>query len=285
MLAFVDKAIALDQRHAFAHRLRGSILLADNRPEHACVAFFRANEIARDIASYEGLVEAYLAAEKYREAICTAKEAISLARGNPRAVALIGWAFAQASNSNQGMVVEGRDKAKRALRTALTLDPCAIRPLFALVDIYAQERDFEACTTLLKRGMEGTSESFSTGMHSHQDLLYAKLGEVHTLSAGYQEAMTCFHTAISLNPDCIGKCVGPPLFLQPWLLSINSTIPTYFLSSFYIMLQRHSGDWIDSRRSLEGSIQTAMYQETKSQKILPRVREQARTTATRQHMQ
>jgi anaphase-promoting complex subunit 7 len=202
-LAFVDKAIALDQRHAFAHRLRGSILLADNRPEHACVAFFRANEIARDIASYEGLVEAYLAAEKYREAICTAKEAISLARGNPRAVALIGWAFAQASNSNQGMVVEGRDKAKRALRTALTLDPCAIRPLFALVDIYAQERDFEACTTLLKRGMEGTSESFSTGMHSHQDLLYAKLGEVHTLSAGYQEAMTCFHTAISLNPDCI----------------------------------------------------------------------------------
>lgn len=200
----MEKAIALDQRHAFAHRLRGSILLADNRADHACVAFFRANEIARDIASYEGLVEAYIAADKYREAICTAKEAISLARGNPRAVALVGWAFAQASDS-QSMVVEGRDKAKRALRTALTLDPSAIRPLFALVDIYAQERDFEACTTLLKRGMEGTTESSSTGMHNHQDLLYAKLGEVHTLSAGYQEAMTCFHTAIAMNPNCIGK--------------------------------------------------------------------------------
>lgn len=205
-LAFVEKAIALDQRHAFAHRLRGSILLAENRADHACVAFFRANEISRDIASYEGLVEAYLAAEKYREAICTAKEAISLARGNPRAVALVGWAFAQASDAGtQGMVVEGRDKAKRALRTALTLDPSAIRPLFALVDIYAQERDFETCTTLLRRGMEGTTESYSTGMHNQQDLLQAKLGEIYTLSANYQQAMACFHTAISMNPDCIGK--------------------------------------------------------------------------------
>ena len=177
--------------------------MAENRAEHACVAFFRANEIAHDIASYEGLVEAYLAADKYREAICTAKEAISLARGNPRAVALVGWAFAQASDS-QGMVVEGRDKAKRALRTALTLDPGAIRPLFALVDIYAQERDFETCASLLRRGMEGTTESYSAAMQNNQDLLHAKLGEIFTLSANYQEAMTCFHTAISMNPDCIG---------------------------------------------------------------------------------
>jgi anaphase-promoting complex subunit 7 len=181
-------------------------LLAENRADHACVAFFRANEISRDIASYEGLVEAYLAAEKYREAICTAKEAISLARGNPRAVALVGWAFAQASDAgSQGMVVEGRDKAKRALRTALTLDPSAIRPLFALVDIYAQERDFETCTTLLRRGMEGTTESYSTGTQNQQDLLQAKLGEIYTLSANYQQAMACFHTAISLNPNCVGR--------------------------------------------------------------------------------
>lgn len=200
--AFVEKAIALDQRHAFAHRLRGTILLAENRAEHACVAFFRANEISRDIAGYEGLVDAYLAAEKFREAICTAKEAISLSRGNPRAVALMGWAFAQASDS-QGIFVEGRDKAKRTLRTALTLDPSAIRPLFALVDIYAQERDYETCTTLLRRGMEGTTELYSSAVHTQQDLLYAKLGEIHTLSANYHGALEAFHKGIALNPQCI----------------------------------------------------------------------------------
>lgn len=200
--AFVDKAIALDQRHAFAYRLRGSILLKEHRADHAFVAFFSANEISPDIANYEGLVEARVASENYKEAISLAKEAFSKAKSNPRALALIGWAMAQASDS-QGMFAEGKEKAKRALRNALTLDPSAIRPLFALVDIYAQERDFETCTKLLRRGAEGTTESYSTLLYNNQDLLYAKMGEIHTLSANYQEGLDSFHKAISVNPDCV----------------------------------------------------------------------------------
>ena len=66
-LKFIDKAISLDQRHAFSHFVRGKILLDDRRPDYAGVSFFRSNEIEPTIATYEGLVDAYLEASKEKE--------------------------------------------------------------------------------------------------------------------------------------------------------------------------------------------------------------------------
>lgn len=180
-LAFVDKAISLDQRHAFAHRVKGSILLADSAPEKAAASYFHANELARDVASYEGLVECYLARHQYKEAVCMAREAIEIAPRDCRAVTLVGLALSHAK--------EGRDRAKRAFQKALKLDPQALRPLLALVDIYQQEGDYDTCVELLLKGRSNTG------------MLEARLGEVHTLNENYMEAMTCFHTALSLNPD------------------------------------------------------------------------------------
>jgi tetratricopeptide (TPR) repeat protein len=79
-MTFVDKAISLDQRNAFAKYLRGVILMADKRPEHAGVAFFGSIEISTspDLKMYEGLVDAYMMQGKFREAIASAKEAMKV---------------------------------------------------------------------------------------------------------------------------------------------------------------------------------------------------------------
>lgn len=211
-IAFVEKAISINQQHQYAHYLRGSILLASQRPDHAVVSFFRANDLQRDIPSYEGLVESYLASDKFKEAICTAKEAISSSPRDARAITLVGLALSQAPASHPNG--EGKDRAKRALKRAISLDPGAPRPLFALVDIYASERSYDTCVKLLKDAIEGRkandiSDSTSPAASSHLvtwnkehgDVIFSKLGEIHTLNEHYTEALECYHVAISMNPQ------------------------------------------------------------------------------------
>ena len=81
-LTFVEKAIALDSRHVLAFQLRGELLLGMGKAEHAIVAYFQANNYAKDLDSYKGLVAAYLSTRKYKEALCTAKEAAATLPNN-----------------------------------------------------------------------------------------------------------------------------------------------------------------------------------------------------------
>ena len=209
-VAFVDKAISINQQHQYAHYLRGSILLASNRPDQAVVSFFRANDLQRDIPSYEGLVESYLAADKFKEAICTAKEAISSAPRDARAITLVGLALSQSRESQQNG--DGIERAKRALKRAMAVDPGAPRPLFALVDLYAQEGKYNECVKLLKDTVDGCSKMDGdsteptmtthtiTWNREHGDVIQAKLAEVYVMFEKYPEALECYHVAISMNP-------------------------------------------------------------------------------------
>ncbi len=198
-LAFLEKAIECNPRSAFCHHLMGSILQAEEKFEHAVMSYFRANEISKDIRNYEGLVEVYLSCAKYKEAVCTAKEAISFAPRDPRAMTLVGLALMSAPGSKD----RGKDKAKRTLQKAYNVDPTCRKTLFALVDLHLQEEEFEVCIDLIKRGIDESDCSYTymwlAGENS-TDKLYSKLAEVYTLKKEYSNALECFHKALSINP-------------------------------------------------------------------------------------
>lgn len=130
----------------------------------------------------------------------------------------MGLALSQAPASQQSNT-EGIDRAKRALKRAMALDPGAPRPLFALVDLYSSEGNFDACVRLLRDAFEGggggagggdaldSSAPPSASGHTvtwnkeHGDVIQAKLAEIYTLNEQYAEALECYHVAISMNPQ------------------------------------------------------------------------------------
>lgn len=207
-IAFVEKGISFDERNAFCHKLKGSILLSQGRPDIAGSCFFRANEIKREIASYEGLVESCLRAKKYKEAICTAKEAMSFAPRDSRALTLVGLALSKATSSSRDS--GGKDRAKKALRKAIALDPLALRPLLALSDLYIADSEFDTCIDLVKKAIEDGGDANLTGtspvlsnVYDRQVVLHAKLADAYGESKNFEEALTYYHKTLSMNPGCL----------------------------------------------------------------------------------
>lgn len=190
-LKLVEKAIALDQRHAYAHYVRGAILLQDNRPEYAAVSFFRSNEIQPAIATFEGLVDAYLVARKDKEAVGAAKEAYNMAPRDPRTLTLVGLALSQGSAVT----------AKRSLSKALQMSPALSRPLFCLVEILRQEKDYAACLELLEAALNEAYSSTHNGLAATDEIL-CRMGDIYTVQENYKQAMSAYNRALASNPSC-----------------------------------------------------------------------------------
>ena len=189
-MKFIEKAIRLDERHAFAYFVQGHLLLQDNRPEHAAVSFFRSNEIEPSIPVYEGLVDAYLGSKKDKEAIAAAKEVYNLAPRDPRTLTLVGLALAQ-GNSTQ---------AKRSLTKALQISPALSRPLFCLVDICLSEKQYEVCIDLLTRALEHTDSD--AHCKAYPEHIHCKLGDVYEQIQNYKQAVEQYNLALVQNPEC-----------------------------------------------------------------------------------
>lgn len=72
-LSFVDRALQVSPSHVLAYHVKGTLLLSLGRPEAAATVFLQASNLQKDIYSFKGLVDSYLAMHKYKEALSTAK--------------------------------------------------------------------------------------------------------------------------------------------------------------------------------------------------------------------
>ena len=72
-LTFIDKALHVGPTHVLAYHVKGTLLLSLGRADPAAAVFLQASHLKKDIYAFKGLVDAYLALHKYKEALSTAK--------------------------------------------------------------------------------------------------------------------------------------------------------------------------------------------------------------------
>lgn len=205
-LEAIDKALAIDSRNAFCYYLRGRMLQSQHQPDIAAMSFFRANEIEKDLSHYEGMVLSVLAAKRYKEAIAVAKEAMHYAPRDCRSLTLVGLALSKASMSSTRDSAVGKERAIKALRKAISLDPFALMPLLELVDLYIADSNCEDSEKILLEAIDLGDNAFlkspNTVGNSRLMILQRKLGDVYAESGKFVEALTHYHRALSLNPNC-----------------------------------------------------------------------------------
>ena len=105
----------------------------------------------------------------------------------------------------------GRDRAKKALKKALSLDPMARKPLLILVDLCLDDEDYDSCIDLLKKAIDysnnecrkelGLSSVSDGAATKDQFTLFSKLADAYALNKNYSDALSTYHKALSLNPE------------------------------------------------------------------------------------
>ncbi|XP_024362158.1 anaphase-promoting complex subunit 7 isoform X1 [Physcomitrium patens] len=181
-LTYADKSLRVDDRHTSAYVVKGNISLTLNRPEAAVMAFRKAQLLKADLRSYQGLVRAYLAIPKHKEALCAAREAMKAMPQSAKALTLVGDVYA----AHQ----DGRDKARRFYESALRLEPTYLGSVFALADLYGMEGRTEEAILLLQRYLKTWAD----------DALHTKLAQIFAASDKLGDSLFHYQTALSINP-------------------------------------------------------------------------------------
>ncbi|GJM94610.1 hypothetical protein PR202_ga11272 [Eleusine coracana subsp. coracana] len=132
-LTYAEKSLRVDDRHITGYIMKGNLHLSLNRPDLAVTDFRGAQEVRPDLRSYQGLVRAYLALSKCKEALYTAREAMKVMHQSAKALKLVGDVHAISSS--------GREKARKFYEAAIRLEPGFLGAALALADLHGVDPD------------------------------------------------------------------------------------------------------------------------------------------------
>ena len=187
-----ERGLRLNERHVTCHLLKGHLCLNTKRVENAIIAFRAAKNLRPDLSSYHGLVRAYLAGKRYKEALFTAKEAVKEMPQNARALTLLGDAHSQHAPT--------RRKARQIYERALRVDATCTEAVLSLSELDLVMERFDDAVKLLKRHLS----------QSPSDAVYVKLGSVMSQMARLSsedstllgEALKYYQEALNMNAQC-----------------------------------------------------------------------------------
>ncbi|CAO3574869.1 unnamed protein product [Mortierella alpina] len=182
----VSKALELRPDHCGALQLRGQLYLEQPVPEPttAVQSFRKAYSIEKDIATYEGLVNAYILMDRKQEALAMAREARRLMPDSAHALAIYGTAIYHMSGESSAK------EAQDVLQEALRMDPGCVQAAATLVMLYGHQGQYDAAVQILEKQID----------HQPPDTVHVKIAEIYTATEKWEDAYMSYGKALSSNP-------------------------------------------------------------------------------------
>ncbi|KAF7034012.1 hypothetical protein CFC21_045071 [Triticum aestivum] len=181
-LTYAEKSLRVDDRHITGYIMKGNLHLSLNRPDLAVTDFRGAQELRADLRSYQGLVRAYLALSKCKDALFTAREAMKVMHQSAKALKLVGDVHAISSS--------GREKARKFYESAIRLEPGFLGAALALADLHVAEGRNKEAVLLLERYLRQWAD----------DSLHIKLAQVFAATSLLSDALSHYQSALRINP-------------------------------------------------------------------------------------
>ena len=191
-LSFAQKARDLNPRNQVALVTLGECAMKVKKTDVAIACFRGANEVKPSLKSYHGLVKAYSAAGRRKEAIESAQAATELNTHSAFAASLLGDAHKRVSGDI------GLKRTKDAFAKALQMDPSLLRAAFGLADACMRDNnDVERAKFVIKNILE---------KHPPKDaqskvMLHVKYATILVEMNERAEAVQHFQSALGIEPN------------------------------------------------------------------------------------
>ncbi|KAK3737533.1 hypothetical protein QZH41_010626, partial [Actinostola sp. cb2023] len=180
---FAQKAHTIDVRNVQALILKASLLQTLRKQQEALIHYREAVKISpANFEAIKGLVECYMAADRYRDAMAVAKNAHKTLGATARTLTLCATVMMHELSNN--------DKAKTMLEKALNLDPSSTDAVCLLAEVHGKKQEYNKAIDILRKHL----------INHRTARLHQLLGDYLAATNEYQEALDQYTKSLSLNP-------------------------------------------------------------------------------------